>query len=240
VIALGTNIESELIAGGVDRAKVFVVPNGVDLEEFRPSGAGRQGLIPGLDTSRPTIGYISNLGEREGHVVLVEAVAELRQRGVPVNCVIVGDGPMRPAIESAVANQNLEGQVFVTGPVPHAEVKDYYACLDVFVVPRLDDRAARYTTPLKPFEAMAMRIPLIVSDLPALVEIVGEGGERGKAFYCGSSSSLADRIQETLADSEKTSLVVDEAHRWVREERQWAHNAPRYREAFEAASATRL
>ena len=75
----------------------------------------------------------------------------------------------------------LGSTVVFTGRVPHDRVRDHYALLDAFVVPRVPDRAAWFTTPLKPYEAMALEIPLVVSDLPALTEIVGPD-ERGLAF----------------------------------------------------------
>jgi glycosyltransferase involved in cell wall biosynthesis len=240
VVVIGEHLKAQLVAGGTDPAKVFVVPNGVDTKVFRPFAAVTNPPGIGLDDSLPTVGYISNLGEREGHSVLVDAVALLRERGLPVNCLLVGDGPTMSAIRQQVHEKNVESLVRLTGTVPHDEVMKYYSALDVFVVPRLDDRAARYTTPLKPYEAMAMKIPLVVSDLPALKEIVGDE-ERGTTFYCGSASSLADAISRVLEEGSASRSRAEAAFRWVAEERTWEHNARRYRDAFDFAltSSTR-
>jgi len=236
VIVIGTHLGEELIRGGVDPDKIFLVPNGVDTDQFSPATkvASVRPRIPGLNPEYPTVGYISNLGAREGHLILVRAIDELRSRGVHVNCVLVGDGPMKDELEKAVGNHDLRDRVFIVGSVPHEEIVSYYGVLDVFVVPREDDRAARYTTPLKPYEAMAMGIPLVVSDLPALEEIIG-GGERGVAFYCGSASSLADTIASVLEDPEGTDLRSSAALDWVSRTRKWDDNAVRYREAFDFA-----
>ncbi|MEX1133749.1 MAG: glycosyltransferase family 4 protein [Acidimicrobiia bacterium] len=235
VVVIGEHLKAQLVAGGTDPTKVFVVPNGVDTNAFRPFTIATKPSQIGMDDSFPTVGYISNLGEREGHSTLVDAIALLRDRGRSVNCLIVGDGPMMSEIQQQVNAKQVESLVRLTGLVPHDEVMKYYSALDVFVVPRLDDRAARYTTPLKPYEAMAMKIPLVVSDLPALKEIVGEE-ERGTTFYCGSASSLAEAIQATLSDVERTNRRVDRAFEWVARERRWSDNARRYREAFTFAS----
>ena len=84
--------------------------------------------------------------------------------------VIVGDGPERGALHRRIEELGVSGAVTLVGAVPHERVNEYYALIDIFVIPRKDDRAARWVTPLKPFEAMAMGKALIVSALPALLE----------------------------------------------------------------------
>ncbi len=237
VVVIGEHLKTQLVSGGTDPTKVFVVPNGVDTDVFKPFTDATKPSQIGLDDSLPTVGYISNLGEREGHSILVEAVALLRDRGSSVNCLVVGDGPMMSEIQQQVSAKQIESLVLLTGPVPYEDVTKYYSALDLFVVPRLDDRAARYTTPLKPYEAMAMKVPLVVSDLPALKEIIGND-ERGTTFYCGSASSLADAIYRALQEKPATRNRAETAFRWVAEERTWEHNASRYKEAFDFALTT--
>ncbi len=237
VIVLGDSMREELQSNGIPGEKIHVIPNGVDVESFDPdeSRPNWPAAIQDLDQTMPTVGYISNLGEREGHRLLLEAVAKLRDSSVPLNCVIVGDGPMRQELEFLSRGLGIEELVRLVGPVPQDEVVGYYSALDAFVVPRLDDRAARYTTPLKPYEAMAMKVPVVASDLPALLEIVGRSEERGFTFYCGSSDSLAKTISRILADPHAARAKAEKAYEWVVENRQWEHNVGRYRKAFDQA-----
>ena len=71
--------------------------------------------------------------------------------------------------------------------------------IDTFVVPRIAERAATYVTPLKPFEAMAMGLPVVVSDLPALTEIA-DPPRRGWSFPAGEAESLA-HVLSSIADN---------------------------------------
>ena len=64
-----------------------------------------------------------------------------------------------------------DGVIF-TGRVPHDQIERYYRTIDVFVVPRTNDRVSQLVTPLKPYEAMAMSKALVVSAVGALLEIV--------------------------------------------------------------------
>ena len=233
VVVLSEGIRSELERSGAWGPRIHVVPNAVDLEMFKPRPAPVDLIRQHNPTGLPVVGYISNLGRREGHLVLVDAIAKLRERGLEVECLLVGDGPMREELLGRIRSLRLSDQVSVIGPVPHEDVADYYSMLDVFVVPREDDRAARYTTPLKPFEAMAMSVPLVVSDLPALREIVGDSEERGFVFHPGSSESLSRVLAGILGDREKARAKAEEAKAWVVSERQWSHNSERYRAVFD-------
>jgi glycosyltransferase involved in cell wall biosynthesis len=112
-------------------------------------------------------------------------------------------------------------------------VARYYAQLDLFANPRIDEWASRYITPLKPFEAMALRLPVLVSDLPALREIV-DPPNRGVVVPPGDPTRLADAIARLRSDPALRSRIATAGFEWVRRERTWASNGPRYRAAYEA------
>jgi glycosyltransferase involved in cell wall biosynthesis len=115
-------------------------------------------------------------------------------------------------------------------------VLDYYALLDVFVIPRVSERAARLVTPLKPFEAMASGVPLVTSDLEALREITGDG-QRGLSFPAGSAEALATVLSEMEGDPARRQDMATRARNWVMSERQWAANGERYAELYERLQA---
>jgi glycosyltransferase involved in cell wall biosynthesis len=104
--------------------------------------------------------------------------------------------------------------------------------MDLFVNPRVDERAARYITPLKPYEAMALGVPVLVSDLPALREIV-DPPARGAVAPPGDADGLADAIEALIDDPARRASMGHAGREWVRSERTWASNGPRYRSAYE-------
>jgi glycosyltransferase involved in cell wall biosynthesis len=120
-----------------------------------------------------------------------------------------------------------------TGSVPFAEVAAHYSLIDLFVVPRVDERAGRLVSPMKPFEAMAMRVPVLVSDLPALVEIARGSG--CATFEAGSPESLAAVAGELLDHPDRLAEQVEEAARWVAAERTWEANGRAFAQAYAEA-----
>ena len=233
VLTIGEAMKSELVRLGVPETKIGVVPNGVDVERFAPRPrdtdlAWRLGI-----GDVPTFGYVSNMDHyRESQETLVRAAAHLARAGRPEHCVLVGDGPRRERLETLAAELGVQDRVHFTGRVEHDDVGSYYSLIDVFVVPRTRERAATYVTPLKPFEAMAMGIPVVVSDLPALREIA-PAPERGWVFAPDAPMELKDVLVSVFDDPEERQRRASSALAWVRAERQWAHNGPRYRQYFE-------
>ncbi len=108
----------------------------------------------------------------------------------------------------------------------------YYRTIDVFVVPRTNDRVSQLVTPLKPYEAMAMEKALVVSDVGALLEIVEEG-VTGRSFRAEDAASLANVIEELVADAPGRQRLGAAAREWVVANRTWAQNGRRYLELYQ-------
>jgi glycosyltransferase involved in cell wall biosynthesis len=237
VITIAESMREDIVARGVPPERVTVIPNGVDADVFRPEprdpGLVRQYGLEG----RFVFGYISNLDHpRENQELLVEATAELLRRGRRVTCLIVGDGRRRADIEAIARRSKVGDAVIFTGRVPHDEVRSHYALLDAFVVPRRDERAARTVTPLKPYEALAMERPLVVADLPALVEIAAPD-ERGLVFKAEDAGALATTLERLIDDPALGERMGAAGRAWVARERSWAANGARYRAVYDAVLA---
>jgi glycosyltransferase involved in cell wall biosynthesis len=232
VITIAEAMRAEIVDRGVDPDRVTVVPNGVDAELFQPQPkdpalVGRYGL-----DGRFTFGYVSNLDHpRENQELLVDATKVLSGRGRRVRCLIIGDGRRREELEAYARGAGVGTAVKFTGRVPHDEVQGHYAILDAFVVPRKDERAARMVTPLKPYEALAMARPLVVANLPALVEIA-EPEERGLVFADGDPEGLADALERLMDDAALGERLGSAGQAWVAKERSWVDNGPRFREVY--------
>lgn len=234
VLTLGEAMKDELVKAGIPADKIGLIPNGVDMEDFEASEheADLRSSLGLADL--PTFGYVSNMDHyRESQETLVRACAVLRDRGHDMRCVLVGGGGRTETIKRLAEQLGVADRVVFTGPVDHKDVPSYYGIIDLFVVPRIAERAANYVTPLKPFEAMAMGRPVITSDLPALVEIV-DPPNRGLTFRSGDPESLADLLQRCVAEPELVREVSQRGYEWVRGHRQWLHNGPRYKAVFDS------
>jgi glycosyltransferase involved in cell wall biosynthesis len=236
VVTLGEAMREEILERGVDPGKVIIVPNGVS-EEFLtplPDDQGKLRASLGIKPGEHVVGLVSSLVAHEGIGTLLEAVKILNQRGVRTRALIVGDGPERPALQRQAAELGIDA--IFPGRVPMSQVRAYHAVLDAFVVPRTPDRVCQLVTPLKPVEAMASGLPVVVSGVRALSEIINDK-VTGLVAPPLAPAALADALQTLLEDQPLRAELGANAREWVARDRTWAHNAARYREAYQRLGA---
>ena len=230
VVTLGEAMRDEITERGIDPANILIVPNGVSQEFLQPlpdPTALKSQL--GINDGEYVVGLVSSLVAHEGIGTLLAAVKILGDRGVRTRALIVGDGPERGTLQRHAAQLGLDA--IFTGRVPMAKVRDYHAVLDVFVVPRTPDRVCQLVTPLKPVEAMASGLPVVVSGVRALGEIV-QDKVTGLLFPPLDAEALADALQLLLGNPELRRELGANAKQWVARDRTWEHNAVRYRDAY--------
>ncbi|WP_225826013.1 glycosyltransferase family 4 protein [Streptomyces naphthomycinicus] len=234
VLTLGAAMKAEIVARGVPEERVLLAPNAVD-ETFLappPDGAPVRARL-GIAPDEYVVGTVGSLTPHEGIGTLLHAGVELRRRGVPLRLLIVGDGPERAALQRLAARLGLDadGTALFTGRVPHDQVRFYYAALDVFAVPRTDERVCRLVTPLKPVEAMASGLPVAASDLDALRELV-EPEVNGRLIQPDSPLSWADELEMVLYSHKQRLDWGVAARAVVARERTWDRVAATTREAY--------
>jgi phosphatidylinositol alpha-1,6-mannosyltransferase len=238
VLTLGEAMRDELVGRGVPVGKISLIPNGVDTEKFVPAAKSSE-LVQRLGLKGTfTFGYVSNMDHyRESQETLVDALASARSRGLEATLLLVGSGPREAVIRKRADELGVARYVRIVGHVDHGDIADYYRLIDLFVVPRVPERAGKYVTPLKPFEAMACGVPLAVSDLPALREIVQD--TRGFTFPPYDSEAIAALIGRAVESPQEFHDVAAAARSWVVSHRRWILNGPRYAAAFENARQLR-
>ena len=99
--------------------------------------------------------------------------------------------------------------------------------IDIFVVSRPDYPVTRTVTPLKPFEAMARARPVVVTNLPALNEII-TNLETGIITEDNELLSLVKSIEILISDQELRTKLGEQAKSWVINERSWSNLVQRY------------
>lgn len=237
VLTIGESMRDELVARGIPTEKIGIIPNAVDVSSFAARSRSAN-LSASLGIGEyPTFGYVSNMDHyRESQETLIEACAILKDRGSSARCILVGGGPRAEALGALASRLGVGDRVIFTGPIDHTEIPDYYGLIDIFVVPRIAERAATYVTPLKPFEAMALKRPLVVSELPALLEIA-EPPTRGRSFPPGDAEALADTLEGLYLNPDWRETMVENAYSWVAEHRTWRSNGERYVSEFAKISS---
>jgi glycosyltransferase involved in cell wall biosynthesis len=191
IIAVSDDLRDQLIAGGVDADKIQVVPNGVDVERFRPDGP----VLPVELAGRLVVGFVGSLKPWHGIDVLAEAFARLASDPA-LHLLVVGDGPMAQRMEDL--QRSLPGRVTLTGSVSPSLVPAYVRAMDVAVAP-YPAVERFYFSPIKVLEYMASGTAVVASRIGQLRQLVRHR-ETGLLVEPGSVSDLVDAVRLLVRD----------------------------------------
>jgi colanic acid/amylovoran biosynthesis glycosyltransferase len=179
-----------------DWHKVHVVRCGLDLERFR--------FDPAPTLSNPAVvSMVARLSPEKGHLVLVDAMALLVERGVAVVAEIVGGGSFRPEIEARIAELHLESKITLVGEVHSDQVAERLRHADLFCLPSFFEGI-----PISIMEAMATGLPVVATAVGGIPELVIDR-RTGFLVPAGRPDALADAIEAFVADPTlRTSMAA--------------------------------
>jgi colanic acid/amylovoran biosynthesis glycosyltransferase len=172
-----------------DWPKLHVVHCGVNTDEFDAERAPeRAGPLRVL-----SIGRLTPL---KGQTVLLEAIAELRRRGVEVEATLAGPGPRREELERRARALGLEGSIQLPGAISQDRIRELYRRADVFCLSSFAEGI-----PVVLMEAMAMRVPVVATRINGIPELI-EDGVSGLLVPPGRPDLLADALERLAGDPE--------------------------------------
>jgi len=183
VLALTCDMQRRAMALGTKRIRVL--GNGVDTSRFGFSTTTYARHALRLSPELSYCLFVGSLVPVKGVVHLVEAWHVVVRQCPYSRLIIVGDGPERATLHAAVLQAGLDDSIHFAGRVPNEEVALYMASADLFVLPSLSEGF-----PLVVLEAMAAGLPVVVSNVTGLAEIVDDG-ENGLLVPPKDSESLA-------------------------------------------------
>lgn len=239
VTTICEGLRADMIARGLDAARITVIPNAVDLDSFAESVERDAALARRLGLDGTTVlGFIGSFYGYEGLEFLVRAMPAILARRPDVRLLLVGGGPEAERIKGLVAELGLGDAVRVPGRVPHAEVGAYYGLVDLFVYPRLRMRLTETVTPLKPLEAMAQGRLVLASDVGGHRELV-EHGVTGTLFRAEDTDDLVEALDRLLAARADWPAMARRARAFVERERTWPASVARYAPVYERLVSAR-
>lgn len=167
-----TGFETDVVLNGIDTSRYKVKENFYDGSvAFKIVQVGRL------------------LAEEKGQDLLIDAVGILRDRGIAVQVDLIGGGASDDALANLIKSKGLEDRIHVLGAKSQDYIAEHLRDYDLLVQPSRKEGFG-----LTVAEAMAAHVPVLVSDVEALMEVI-DGGKCGDSFACGDSQSLADAIE---------------------------------------------
>jgi len=173
-------------------AQYTVVPNGVDLDRFRP------GLepLPQFSDGKVNLLFVGRLEKRKGLGILLRAYIALKQRLPELRLIVVGDGRMREGYEEYIERNRIP-DVVMAGYVNPEELPRYHASAHIFCAPNTGKESFGIVL----LEAMASGLPVVATDIPGFVQVVAPG-RQGMLVRRDDPISLASALNLLVLDPE--------------------------------------
>jgi glycosyltransferase involved in cell wall biosynthesis len=227
VMTVSEAAKQHLVKQGLSASRVTAVYNCIRLDAYdNPLQMADAKWSVGFESDAVVIGTVSRAHLGKGIDVAIEAVGELRRRGIDAKYLFVGDGPHLQEFKDLSVRLGLEEHVRFPGFFDN--VSDALAAMDIFMFP-----THREAFGISLLEAMAARVPVIASAIDGVPEVLAEGSgillsdRTGLAFAAAAEEILTDRQTrermiakarlrvETVFSVEETAEAVERVYRLV-------------------------
>lgn len=195
VIAPSLAIQDELLRAGFSRDRIFLLPNAVDVDRFRPPTPNERAEAKnslGIAADIPVVGTVARLIPRKGIDVLLRAFSVVLQTR-SAHLLVIGDGPLRKDLHDLTHDLAIDARVSWLGF--QADTSNWLHAMDVFAFPsRLEG------SPNAVLEAMASGLPIVASAIGGVVDLLGED-RVGALVPPDNPPALTEVLDQLLRDS---------------------------------------
>lgn len=204
-----------------------IIPNAVDTDRFHPKNRGEKVRKKhNIEKNQKMVMYVGRIVFHKGLEYFVRAANYFSE---DVKFVLVGTGDFREELEKIVGEEDLKEKVIFAGRVSNEELPNYYAATDVFVLPSVSRLEAFGIVAL---EAMASEVPVVVSDIPGVRDVITEG-RNGLLAEPMNPADIGGKVRTILENPELAKRMGKNGREWVLENFTWKKVAADIEKVYE-------
>ena len=176
----------------VPEERIHFIPNGVDPDRFRVRDRAEARAKLGIDKEQKLFVCLAILVPVKGHADLLHAFRTVHETRPETRLALLGDGPLRSALEEQARRDGTQSAVRFVGHVAYDRVPDWIAAADSLVLPSLNEG-----TPLAALEALTSGRPVVGTKVGGIPEVVRDE-TLGRIVGPGDPDALAVAMQQVL------------------------------------------
>lgn len=206
--AVGSDAKKLLVDSGVKSDRIYIILNAPDVKAIAARSTETRKTAAAWKKSKglgngPTALFVGRLVEDKGIDLMLDAYASIAKKGVNMNLIMVGRGPLADRIEARIKSEGLKN-VAMEGFVPPEKVMDYYGYADFLVLPSLHEPFGAVV-----HEALAAGLPVVASSAVGAVADLVDEGATGFVFPTGDTKALAGVFERICSNPGTTSAMAD-------------------------------
>jgi glycosyltransferase involved in cell wall biosynthesis len=221
LIAVTPEIKEALIADlGLEPGKITVIPNGANIDLFKPMDSKLAKKRIGLTELSHLIVFVGHLIAWQGVEYLIRSIPRVVRDCPDATVLIVGEGLIKERLVKLAEQIGISDRVIFTGMIPYDKVPLYINASDICVAPFIREKNEILgVSPLKIYEYAACGKAIVTSRLPGL-EFV-EKCEMGVLIQPDSAEDLAKAIIKLLQNPELSKQMGENGRKYIVENHSW-------------------
>ena len=225
IVVVSKPLKENLTQQGINPNKILVNPNGVDLEKYYSQEDKGIKKKLGL-TDKKIFGFIGTFGKWHGVEELAKAIILFFDRYPKfkdkVHFLLIGDGKLGANVRNFIETSNYKENVTFTGLIPQQQSPAYLSICDYFLSPHIPNKDGTkfFGSPTKLFEYMALKKPIIASNLDQIGEILTHH-KTAILVEPGNISELANAMQQLISNEPIQQKIAQNAFELVKENYTW-------------------
>jgi glycosyltransferase involved in cell wall biosynthesis len=218
-IAISPAFVSAYEVAGLEKSNCFFIPNGVNINRFRPAGLVEKNNIKinyGLKDAGLILLFVGHFSQEKRPAFLYEIWAKIVEGGVNSTLVFIGktkdgyevDAELSRRIVADSISRGLERKIIMIDQT--GVVEDYMKLADIFVHPSI-----REGLPNVVLESMASALPCVVTNLPGVTDWIIDEGRTGMLFPPDNGGTLKEKLEVLLGDNDGRTMLGSKARQYI-------------------------
>ncbi len=208
IVAVSNEVREDMLKYKIPGEKIRVIDNGISLERFEKQVETRKVRTQlGFEEKTRVVGTVGSLVVEKGHLYLLEAARQILDNVKGLKFLIIGDGPLRKALEEKSGELGIKKDVIFTGQ--RKDIPELLTAMDIFVLPSIKEGL-----PVALLEAMAAKRPIVATRVGAIPRVI-QSEDIGILVEPKDISGLRDALASLIDDPERMNLLAREGFRRV-------------------------
>ncbi|MBP1696340.1 MAG: glycosyl transferase, family [Deltaproteobacteria bacterium] len=201
IVAVSNEVKKDMLKYKIPEEKIRVIDNGISLDRFEKRvETTKLKTQLGLGEKTRVIGTIGSLVIEKGHIYLLEAARQILDVVKDLKFLIVGDGPLRKALEEKSEELGIKKDVIFMGQ--RKDVPELLTVMDIFVLPSIKEGL-----PVALLEAMAAKRPIVATRVGAIPRVI-ESEDIGILVEPKDISGLREALAGLIDDPGRMNLLA--------------------------------
>lgn len=230
VLSITEKLKEELIEKGVDKERIFVNPNGVDTDIFKPGVGGEEIREKFGLQDKVVVGFSGTFAVWHGTETLKAAAIKVLSEYPQSAFIFIGDGPEKNQIEKSLREKFSDDRFIFTGMISPDKAPAYLDACDILISPIGEDKAN--SSPIKIFEYMAAAKAIVCYDVGQMSEIL-ENEETALLVPDGDIEGFIEAVVKLINDPGLRESMGKKARETAVSKYTWMENTRKIIENYE-------